>query len=123
MNKIKQLIAVFAILLGFGTVGLVPVSASAVNPVTQIQDGVTAAGSTGKENLGKSIKKVVNVLLFVLGIIAVIVIVIAGIRYATSGGDSAQITGAKNTILYAVVGLVVAILAYAIVNFVLGAFK
>ena len=54
--------------------------------------------------------------------IAVIKIVIGGIRYATSGGDSTQIQAAKNTILYAVVGLVVAIMAFAIVNFVLGAF-
>jgi multisubunit Na+/H+ antiporter MnhB subunit len=58
----------------------------------------------------------------VLGAIAVIMIVIGGIRYTLSNGESAAITGAKNTILYAVIGLVVALLAYAIVNFVLGAF-
>jgi hypothetical protein len=50
-------------------------------------------------------------------------IVIGGIKYTTSNGDSSAITSAKNTILYSVVGLVVAILAFAIVNFVLGAFK
>ena len=68
------------------------------------------------------IKNVINTILVVLGMIAVIMIVVGGIRYTTSNGESAQITSAKNTILYAVVGLVVAVLAYAIVNFVLAAF-
>ena len=47
----------------------------------------------------------------------------AEIRYATSNGDAQQVKSAKDAVLYAVIGLVVAILAYAIVNFVLGAFK
>lgn len=65
---------------------------------------------------------ITNVLLFIIGAISVIMIVIGGLRYVISGGDSAQVTGAKNTILYAVVGLVVALLAYAIINFVLSSF-
>jgi multisubunit Na+/H+ antiporter MnhB subunit len=60
--------------------------------------------------------------LFILGAIAVIMIVIGGIRYTTSNGDSGSIKSAKDTILYAVVGLVVAMLAYAIVNFVVQSF-
>ena len=44
--------------------------------------------------------------------------IIGGIRYVISNGDSSQITSAKNTIMYAVIGLVVALLAYAIVNFI-----
>jgi hypothetical protein len=68
------------------------------------------------------IQTIINTLLFVLGAIAIIMIVIGGIRYTTSNGDSSSIKGAKDTILYAVVGLVVAILAYAIVNFVLSYF-
>lgn len=62
---------------------------------------------------------ITNVLLFIIGAIAVIMIVIGGMRYVLSGGDSNQITAAKNTILYAIVGIIVAILAYAVVNFVL----
>jgi hypothetical protein len=65
---------------------------------------------------------VTNVLLFVVGAISVIMIVIGGLRYVLSGGDSSNVTTAKNTILYAIVGLVVAMLAYAIVNFVLESF-
>lgn len=87
-----------------------------------IEAGANVPTGTGTRTLGEQIKIVVNILLFVLGAIAVIMIVIGGIRYTLSNGDSGAITGAKNTILYAVVGLVVALLAYAIVNFVLGAF-
>lgn len=64
-------------------------------------------------------KKLVNAMLFILGAVAVIVIIFAGVFYITAMGDSAAITKAKNTLLYAVVGLVVAIAAYAIVNYVL----
>jgi hypothetical protein len=49
-------------------------------------------------------------------------LIIGGIRYVVSGGDSSAVTSAKNTILYAVVGIVVALLAYALVNFVIGSF-
>lgn len=65
---------------------------------------------------------VINTLIYAVGIISTIMIIISGIRYVTSGGEAAKVAGAKNGILYAVVGLVVAILAYAIVNFVIGSF-
>jgi multisubunit Na+/H+ antiporter MnhB subunit len=64
----------------------------------------------------------VNVLLFILGAVAVIMIVIGGIKYTTSNGDASSVTSAKNTIMYAVVGLIVALMAYAIVNFVIQQF-
>lgn len=59
-----------------------------------------------------------NILIFLVGIIAVIMLIIGGIRYAVSGGDDSAVKAAKNTILYAIVGLIVAFLAFAIVNFV-----
>ena len=62
--------------------------------------------------------RVTNVLLFLVGAISVIMLIIGGIRYVISGGDQSQVTAAKNTILYAIVGIVVAFLAYAAVNFV-----
>jgi hypothetical protein len=67
-------------------------------------------------------KTITNVLLFIIGAISVIMLIIGGIRYVVSGGDSTAVTNAKNTILYAIVGIVVAILAYALVNFVIGSF-
>ncbi|MFZ1301907.1 MAG: pilin [Candidatus Microsaccharimonas sp.] len=62
---------------------------------------------------------IVNVLLFIIGAISVIMLIYGGIRYTTSGGNSANVTAAKNTIMYAIIGLIVAFLAFAIVNWVL----
>lgn len=61
---------------------------------------------------------VTNVALFVIGAVAVIMLIIGGVRYVVSAGDQAAVTGAKNTIMYAVIGIVVAFLSYAAVNFV-----
>lgn len=65
------------------------------------------------------VKLAINVFSLVVGIIAVVMIIIGGLKYITSGGDSGNITGAKNTIIYAIVGLVVVALAQFIVHFVL----
>jgi type IV secretion system pilin len=67
-------------------------------------------------------KTITNVLLFIIGAISVIMLIIGGIRYTTSNGDSGAVTTAKNTILYAVIGIIVALLAYALVNFVITSF-
>lgn len=69
------------------------------------------------------IKLVVNWLLYFVIILSVIMIVFGGLKYVTSSGDSGKVGEAKKTIVYAIVGLVVAILAYAIVNFVFNQFK
>lgn len=124
-ERIKHFIVAGVIALT-ATVGvLAPVgTAAALNPGDEATKGFQAAGggAKGQMSLGESIKLVINVLLFLIGAVSVIMIIIGGIRYVLSGGDSTQITGAKNTILYAVIGLVVALLAYAIVNFVVTQF-
>ncbi len=61
---------------------------------------------------------VTNILIFIIGAIAVIMLIIGGIRYVLSQGDQSAITSAKNTILYAIIGIVVAMLAYGAVNFI-----
>lgn len=66
-------------------------------------------------------KVIANTLLFLVGAIAVIMIIIGGLRYVTSGGDQAGVNSAKNTILYAIIGVIVAFAGYAIVNFVIDA--
>ena len=65
--------------------------------------------------------QITNTILADVGIIAVFMLIFGGIRYITSGGDQKKVTDAKNTILYAIIGLIIALLAYAIVNFVLNA--
>ncbi len=61
-----------------------------------------------------------NILLFLIGAVSVIMLIIGGLRYVLSQGDQNAVTSAKNTILYAVIGIIVALLAFAIVNFVIG---
>lgn len=88
---------------------------------TSVKNGVSNAAPDGaSSDIKPFIKSVTSILLFIIGAASVILIIVGGLRYVTSGGDQSQISGAKNTILYAVIGLVVASMAYAIVNFVLG---
>ena len=63
-------------------------------------------------------KNIVNILLFIIGAVSVIMLIYGGIRYTTSGGNANNVTAAKNTIMYSIIGLVVAILAFAVVQFV-----
>ncbi len=65
------------------------------------------------------ITNITNTLLAVVGIIAVVMLIYGGIRYIISGGDQKKVTDAKNTILYAIIGLIISLLSYAIINFVL----
>lgn len=124
MKRIKQTLIALALmagLVGFVTpVAEVSAAACTGSAITCAKQGYKdSGGSSNSGNLGGFIHKIVNILLYILGSVAVIVIVIGGIRYTISSGDQSQMTSAKNTILYAVVGLVIAVLAYAIVNFVL----
>jgi cytochrome bd-type quinol oxidase subunit 2 len=79
--------------------------------------GITDAQAQAKIN--QIIKTVINLFSLVVGVVSVIMIIIGGLRYITSGGDSTNVTGAKNTILYAIIGLVIVALAQFIVRFVL----
>lgn len=102
----------------------VPVQAESCGSAKQcITDGLTASGtSTTPNSFSSVLTTVTNILLFLMGAISVIMIIVGGIRYATSQGDQTQMQSAKNTILYAVIGVVVAIAAYAIVSFVVTQF-
>ncbi len=82
-----------------------------------------AASLFGEGGQGGIFRTITNVMLFLIGAISVIMLIIGGIRYVVSGGDSTAVQNAKNTILYAIVGVVVAILAYAVVNFVIQSFS
>jgi len=115
----------FAMVLGLAAVPYAqPVGASIVDE--GIDGGANAAKSEdqGSDLFGDGgiFRTITNVLLFLIGAVSVIMLIIGGIRYTISGGDSTAVTSAKNTILYAVIGIVVALLAYAIVNFVLDSF-
>ncbi len=91
---------------------------------TSIQAGVNAARGNSQPaelfGVGGIFTSITNVLLFAVGVLSVIMVIVGGLRYVVSGGNAAAVTGAKNTILYAIVGVIVAFLAYAAVNFLLG---
>ncbi|HSW81723.1 MAG TPA: pilin [Candidatus Saccharimonas sp.] len=99
----------------------VTIASSPKDSLCQGSGGTT--NGTSCTDTGPTVNSVIgviaNTLTFVTGAIAVVMIVVGGIRYVTSGGEEKSIKAAKNTILYAIVGLIVAIAAYAIVNFVL----
>lgn len=86
----------------------------------ELQNSSFCKGTT--DNFRDFATSITNMLLFLIGTAAVVVIIIGGIKYATADGDSGKITSAKNNILYSVIGLIVAIMAWGIVSFVVDRF-
>lgn len=125
MNKIKNIIMVLGIMTGVGLLAM-PANVGALDVFQNCTDAslknTEICKAKNTDTVGGFLKILTNALLFILGSIAVVVIIIAGITYSMSAGDPALVTKAKNTIIYAIVGLVTAILAYAIVNFVITQF-
>ncbi|HEX9595112.1 MAG TPA: hypothetical protein VF996_03230 [Candidatus Saccharimonadales bacterium] len=102
--------------LGAGLAALTTGSALAqVN--TGIADTQSSAGATSTD-LPAVINGAINVLLYIVGVAAVVMLIVGGIRYIVSSGDQQAVAGAKNTIIYSIVGIIIAVLAYAAVNFV-----
>lgn len=88
---------------------------------TQIESAVNEVGGNENKTDAKGfIGNIIKTMLFAVGVLAVIVIIFAGLTFVVSAGNSQTIQKARTTIIYAVVGLVVSILSYAIVNFVVG---
>ncbi|MDQ3094113.1 MAG: pilin [bacterium] len=86
--------------------------------------GATAGGAGCSDPAGGSgvlgaVRTVINILSLVVGIAAVIMIIVGGFKYVTSGGDSGKTASAKNTIIYALVGVVIVALAQTLVFFVI----
>ncbi|HJM04475.1 MAG TPA: pilin [Candidatus Saccharimonadaceae bacterium] len=125
-TKLKLLIMAAVMVLGVGSVALAAPDVMAQNAIDAACESDPGASICQEGTVGsveQIVQTVINVLLFIVGLVSVVMIIISGIRYTTSGGDSGAVTGAKNTLLYSVIGLVVAFLAYAIVNFVLTSFQ
>ena len=127
MRKLYTILLAIASFVAFASVSTAPAALAGTSVLGEAcKDNATSVicqqSTDANTKTDKFVTDLIGLLLFAIGIIAVIMIIIGGIRYVTSNGDSSQVTSAKNTILYAVVGLVVALLAYAIVNFVIGAF-
>lgn len=116
------------VMTGLGVVSSLPAQA-ACDPKQGLEgalkDDCSRAPGQAKELDGNQgvITTIINTMLFIVGLLAVIMIIYAGIRFVTAHGDEKQVESARQTIIYSVVGLIVAILAYALVNWVFTQFK
>lgn len=130
IQKLKALILSASLLFALSAPVLTPAMASAQT----IQQGVcsgaeldvsgstgcSTAKSTGNSTFQRYLNDIVNILSVIVGVVAVIMIIVGGFRYITSGGSSEKVTAAKNTILYGIIGLIIVALAQVIVRFILG---
>lgn len=120
------IIGLMTILMSFGI--LISIQPLAVNAQSSLAcDGLT--GATGNANCGSSatdpepdglLKTGINMLSIVAGVIAVVMIMIAGLKFITSQGDSGKISSARTTVIYAIIGLVIVALSQTIVFFIVG---
>lgn len=135
IQKIKTL--VIALSLGVGLLAPValPAAVSAAADTTNtinsglckgVTDATGSAGggcfstdTNGEGTLANLARKIINIFSIIVGIVAVIMVIYGGFRYITSGGDSGRVGNAKNTLIYAVIGLIIVALAQFLVHFVL----
>jgi len=136
MSKTKKILISVAmtIALALGLVAVVPTSVSAIvdSDGTPVGDGDGGA-LTGTDVIGSDqsdmpdqlfgdggiVTNIISIIIFIVGALCVIMLVYGGVRYIMSAGDSGKVGEAKNTILYAIIGLIVCIVAYALVRFIL----
>ncbi len=79
----------------------------------------TCGASTGGQTVEGTVAQVIRIFSYVVGVISVIMVIVGGFQYVTSGGDSGKVTTAKNTIMYALIGVVIVVLAQVMVRFVI----
>lgn len=90
------------------------IATSIKNQVRHANGGAEA----GNDALMGSVKNIINGVMIIIGVVAVIMVIVGGVNYATSQGDPSKITKAKKTIIAGIAGLIIVMLAFAIVNFV-----
>jgi hypothetical protein len=132
LQRIKQLITAAAISLMALAPVAAPVAVYAQDSSEEIQrnlrcganldanlDGCNSDVSDSGTDIDDLITDIVNIISLIVGVVAVIMIIIGGFKYITSGGNDSNVASAKNTIMYAIIGLVIVALAQFIVRFVL----
>jgi len=122
IRKSKLLLAAF-LLLAFATFGVTSMVSAAASAKDDVCSGVALTGAPcggGDATVTKVIKAAIQILTLIAGIAAVVMIIIAGLKFITSGGDSSAVSSAKSSLVYALVGIVVVALSQFIVHFVLG---
>lgn len=123
MNRYSTIKFIFGLILTVGVISLYFQPDSTALAIGSFQDGVMSARGDGQpaDLFGANgvFTTVANTLLYIVGALSVVMIIYGGLRYVISGGNSSAVTAAKNTILYAIVGLIISVLSYAIINFLL----
>ncbi len=123
-QRLKQFIVSLSIVV-LGVGAMTPALASAAASTTFKNNacgGLSEVGgscSGGGKEISSVIKTILVVLSSIIGAVAVIMVMLSGFRYITSGGDSQKVATAKSTLIYAIVGLVIVALSQLIVHFVL----
>lgn len=127
--KLKQKIRIFLatlLLLFTFTPALVSAAGCNTDDTTSTKSAITsgadcASGNSDKtpQSLDTTAKGILNILSSVVGVAAVFMIILGGLRYITSGGDPEKVKTAKKTLIYAIVGLAIVALTQAIVHLVL----
>ncbi len=123
-TKLINLIATLTVIVSSVVALLAPTPTYAVDICTDSgvpQSVKDAAGCGTNTKIESVVGSIIKAVIGVLGLVAVAFIVIGGVQYMTSSGDTTKLQKAKNTILYAVIGLIIAALAFAIANFAINA--
>ena len=121
MKSIKKYILSLALIFSFGLAAM-PVAPAYASTLQNSCDnnGDALICQNKSKSVGDVIGIVIDILLFGIGVLSVVMIIVSGIRYSVSMGDAGNITKAKNSLMYAVIGLVVALLAYPVAHWLIG---
>lgn len=124
-QRVKQFVIALSVVFSSSLVMVPAVVSAADNPLkTDACNGLSQISGTNCSNssstgLDNVIATIINILSIIVGFVAVIMIIVGGIKFITSSGDSSNVASARNTILYAIIGLVIVALAQVIVHFVI----
>lgn len=121
MNKLSK-ISAKSLIIAIGSSLMALIYPAIANGASQLQAGALAARASDQPlslfGAAGIFTTISNTAMFLIGALCVLMLIFGGFRYVISGGDSAKVTAAKNTILYAIVGMVVATMSYAAIDFV-----
>ena len=130
--KILKIVMAAFIAMTIGCISIAQGSAYAVSSKDSVCQGIgsvsgdsssnCSSDSTGGPSVDGAVATAINIFSWIAGITAVIMVIVGGFQYVTSGGDSGKVGSAKNTILYALIGIVIVALAQVIVKFVVKRF-
>lgn len=127
MKKINRYILVLVSVITFGFLTSFVPAVVAESPKQSVCKGVELSGSgcdpqPGETSVKEAVGAVINILSIIVGLAAVIMIIVSGLKFIISSGDSTAIASARNGLLYAVIGLIVAALAQVLVRYVIKKF-